>query len=273
MPPSTSERQGPPALQARARTTPVLDPDTEREIVRQARRGSQPARHRLVEAHMRLVMGVAKRYARRGGVAFDDLVSEGALGLMEAVQRFDPSRGTRFGTYAAWWVHAYIRRYAYANRRIVAVPATRNARKVVWALRRARTGIQQRTGRDATREELAEALGVSTGDIEMVEGVLAGRDVPIGPVEHAMDPPTAGPTPEDEAAERQSRSQAERTVREALGQLSEREREIVRRRILDDDAQTLTRLGQSFGISRERVRQIQQRAHGKLRESLGPEAA
>ena len=70
--------------------------------------------------------------------------------FVQAVQRFDPARGTRFGTYAAWWVHAYVRRYAYANRRIVSVPATRNARKVVWALRRARAEIQQRTGRDAT---------------------------------------------------------------------------------------------------------------------------
>ncbi|MFW5921433.1 MAG: sigma-70 family RNA polymerase sigma factor [Polyangiales bacterium] len=250
----------------------MLDPETERKLVRQVRRGSQAARHRLVEAHMRLVMAVARRYARRG-VAFDDLVSEGALGLMEAVQRFDPTRGTRFGTYAAWWVHAYVRRYAYANRRIVGVPATRNARKVVWALRRARAEIQQKTGRDATRDELAEALGVGPADIEMVEGVLAGRDVPIGPVEHAMDPPTAAPTPEDEAADRQAQSRAQEEVREALAQLSEREREIVRRRLLEDDAETLTMLGRSFGISRERVRQIQQRAHGKLRESLRPAAA
>jgi RNA polymerase sigma-32 factor len=261
-------------LRREAARAPILDVETERSLVKQLAEGSQRALQRLVTSHMRLVLSVAEKHTRQG-VSIDDLVSEGSLGLVEAARRFDAERGTRFGTYAAWWVRAYIRRYALANRRMVPVPSTRNARKVLWALRRTEREITQREGRPASREEVAEALGVGPEEVGTVQSVLGGRDVAIGPMDDGtiFEPAGDGPTPEDNAADNETHQHNLQRVTQALARLSEREREVVRQRILEDDSMSLASLGESFGVSRERVRQIQQRAQTKLRSSLVEQVA
>lgn len=224
---------------------------------------------RLVLAHLRLVLSVAHAY-RGGSAGLDDLVSEGCLGLMEAVRRFEVSRGNRFSTYAVWWVRAHLRRYALANRRIVAMPSTRGARRVLGSMARVRRDLCQREGRPVDRGELAEALGVSTSDVALVEAAYAGRDVPVGPTDElgSRDLASEAPSPEQLAADAEEALQHRRAVAEALASLSDRERTIVEHRLLDDERTSLQALGERFGVSRERVRQIQQRAQAKLRSAL-----
>ncbi len=195
---------------------------------------------------------------------------EGVLGLMEAAHRFDPERGIRFGTYAAWWVRAYIRRYALTNRRIVAPPSTRAARRIIASLRRTERELAADSGRCPERAEVAAAIGVSTEDLTMVEGLLGGRDVPIGPVDDGIgfEPVADAASPEQETAAEEARQQDAGAVHQALSLLSERERAIVQRRILDDERTSLSALGQTMGLSRERVRQLEKRAQLKLRDAL-----
>lgn len=256
-------------LRREASRAPMLTQEAEREFARRAKEGDRKALQALVDSHMRLAISVAERYSRQG-VPVEDLVGEASVGLVEAARRYDPDKGTRFGTYASWWVRAYVRRYCFANRRIVVGPSTRNARRIQWSLRRTERALTQSQGRAPTRDELAEALEASPEEIAMVESVLAGRDVPIGPVDEGpgFEAVANVPTPEEAAAEREIRLTSHRKLEEALARLTDREREIVRRRLLDDDASSLSVLGEDFGISRERIRQIQQRAETKLRTAL-----
>lgn len=258
----------------RAAAGPVLTVERERELVESLRTGSKKALDELVNSHMRLAVAVAKRYAR-AGLPLEDLVSEGSLGLVEAARRFDPDKGTRFGTYAAWWVRAFVRRYAYANRRIVPTPSTRNARKVLGSLGRVEREVSQRTGEAASQEELAQALGVQPEEVAMVTSALGARDLSIGPTEdgRTVEVPDEAPTPEDHAANEELRYVHTEKLDEAMNSLSEREREIVRQRFLTKRPATLSKLGAALGVSRERIRQLQVRAEGKLRAQLAARVA
>jgi len=252
-----------------AMEAPMLSAECEQELVARFQAGSEDALRRLMLSHLRLVLSLAKRYAGNSA-SIEDLISEGNLGLVEAARRFDAERGTRFGTYAAWWVRAHVRRYALANRRIVSAPSTRNARKVLSSLRKTQREIAQRVGRSAQREEVASELGVSENDIAMVESALGGRDVPLGPSDDGgtWELPGRGPTPEQQAAEDELADLQRARVGRALDTLSEREQVIMRRRYLDEDTATLAVLGESLGLSRERVRQLEKRAQKKLRSAL-----
>ncbi len=256
-------------VRAQAATAPMLDAVEEQVLLRRYREGEREALDKVVRAHLRLVLSIVERYAHHG-VPMEDLIGEGIVGLMEAARRFEEDKGTRFGTYAAWWVRAYVRRYALQNRRIVATPSTRAARRVLWGMRRAEREIAQEVGRAATHEEVAERLGVAPEDVDLVVGAMGGADVPIGIQEdgRGFDPADECPTPEECAAERERRERLSRQVSAAIARLDAREREIVRRRLLQEDSVSLSALGEVFGVSRERVRQLQRRAESKLRSAL-----
>jgi len=233
-----------------------------------ARTGSRSAHDQLLVAHLRLVLRIARGYVKHG-VPYEDLVGDGMVGLAEAAQRFDPERGVRFSAYAAWWIRAHIRRSTLANRRIVATPSTRAARKLIARLRETERALGQQLGRIATREEVAASLGVTADDVGMVDTALRERDVVVGDVEHGgVELADFGCSPEQLVADAELRADVERAVDHAVGTLTEREREIVRRRITSDDADTLNVVGQALGLSRERVRQIESKACEKLRTVL-----
>ncbi len=252
-----------------ANEAPILDAETELELIAAFKGGSSAALTRLLAAHLRLVLSIAKRYAGNGA-SLDDLVSEGNLGLVEAARRFELGRNNRFGTYAAWWVRAHIRKYALSNRRIVAAPSTRNARRVLSRLRRTQRDIAQREGRIADRAEVAKVLDVNESDVAMVEAALGGRDVTVGPVDDGSgwDLAVDQRSPEEETADCEYEDRCRDRITEALRELSPRERDIVVQRHLDDDGATLAVLGEKLGLSRERVRQIEKRAQKKLRSAL-----
>ncbi|HEY8429655.1 MAG TPA: sigma-70 family RNA polymerase sigma factor [Sandaracinaceae bacterium] len=249
---------------------PMLDAETEQEYLRRIQESDDPAAMQaLLLSHLRLVLSIAQRYTSNG-VTLEDLIAEGNLGLVEAARRFDRSKGTRFSTYAAWWVRALIRRFAIANRRIVGAPSTRNARRVLGRLRQAQRRLAAELGEAPTREQLAQALSVTPEEIAMVEGALSGRDVSLGPTEdgQVVELTSELESPEEAVAERELRAIHRRSIRAAFEALDERERAIVEKRLLDDDKDTLAHIGGSMGLSRERVRQIELRARQKLRDAL-----
>lgn len=253
------------ALRVRALGQPLLSEQVERDLVARAQAGDRAALDALLAAHMRLVYSVARSYAKHG-VPMEDLVAEGMLALCEAARRFDPSRGFRFATCGRCWLKAHLRRYTLHNRRIVSAPSTRNARTVIAHLRRTERRLAQETGAPPCVEQVASALSVKPSDITMVASALSGGDVEYD--DGARVPwVSPDPSPEEMVADAEVRADFETCLAEALDSLTPREREIVLQRTGNDVA-TLESLGATLGVSRERVRQIEERAKRKLRSAL-----
>jgi RNA polymerase sigma-32 factor len=252
-----------------AHSAPMLDAPREEALLRRiAERDDPAALAEVVAAHARLVVSMAGRFSR-SGLSTAELVAEGNLGLVEAARRFDATKGARFSTYAAWWVRARIARFSMENRRIVGAPSTRNARKLFGSMRKTERSLRQELGRSPTHADIARATGTTEADVAMVEGALASRDVVLG-VEDlgGVELGSHEPSPEQQLAEREEITRRARAVERAMRLLDAREREVVRRRLLEDEGETLAAIGQGLGLSRERVRQLEVRARGKLREAL-----
>jgi RNA polymerase sigma-32 factor len=251
------------------RTAHLLNNEQERELIASFRAGSRAALQTLVNAHMPLVRSIARRY--RGQARHDDdLIGEGRLGVLQAAQRFEPERGVRFAVYAAWWVRAFVRRFALDNRRIVRAPSTRIGRKLASKLPLTMQQMRQNRGRDVSDEELAEALAAPIEEVASVRLALSTPDLMLDDESNLRGGVLVDPvaTPEQQAAEHETRQRRAERVAKALEVLSSREREIVERRYLDEESATLAVLGARLGISRERVRQLESRARDKLREQL-----
>ncbi len=251
------------------RPTTLLTPDQERELVASFRQGSRAALQTLVSAHMPLVRSIARRY--RGHARHDDdLIAEGRLGLLQAAQRFEAERGVRFAVYAAWWVRAFVRRFALDNRRIVRAPSTRIGRKLASKLPSTMQRMRQDAGREVSDEELASALEAPIDEVASVRLALSTPDLMLDDDSNVRTGALVDPssTPEQQAADHETQLRLAKRVAKALEALSSREREIVQCRYLDDDGATLATLGARLGISRERVRQLESRARDKLREQL-----
>lgn len=241
-----------------------LTTEHEGKLVRRAREGSTPALNELVQAHQPMIDYMV-RQRPHGSCSQQDLRQQGALGLLRAVETFEPERGLRFWTYARWWVRASVRSFVWQNRRIVPLSSNRAHRRLATNIHR----VESELGSDATPAAIAEALGVTEEDVTRVQTALRQGDVsldgPQVPLTHHRDERS---NPEADAdAERKERRRRE-LVREALGQLDERERQIVEQRFLTDDPETLAGIGRRLGISRERVRQLSERALRKMRETM-----
>lgn len=250
----------------------LLERDEERLLVMRAQRGDSRARDRIVMAHMRWVVASAKRMAR-GGILLDDLVQEGVLGLLEAIERFDVERDVRFATYAGYWVRERMRAHAASCRRMVAAPSTRAARVVLRGHRRASSRLSAELGRAPSREEIATALGVAEQDVASCEATMFRGDRAVGSEDGSgvfVEPVAETPGPEEAVAEAEEKALRTERVSAALARLGTRERVVVERRFLvdDDDEQSLVEVGTQLGVSRERARQIQEVAREKLRLAL-----
>ncbi|GAB6845252.1 RNA polymerase factor sigma-32 [Methylorubrum rhodinum] len=237
------------------------------------------ALHRLISAHMRLVIALAGRF-RHYGLPMADLVQEGHVGLMEAAARFEPERDVRFSTYATWWIRASIQDYILRNWSIVRGGTSSAQKALFFNLRRLRARLMQSTEEQVGSEihsRIATAIGVSREDVALMDARLSGPDMslnaPVGEDSDAsserMDFLVDGAALPDETVS--ARVDGERRLiwlRQALTVLSERELRILRERRLAEDQATLEALGHRLGISKERVRQIENRALEKLRRAL-----
>jgi RNA polymerase sigma-32 factor len=253
---------------------PLLSPEQEMRLAQRWKQSRDPeAARRLTLSNLRFVVKVAFEY-RTYGVRVLDLIQEGNVGLLVAVQRFDAGRGYRLTTYAVWWIRAYIQDFIRRQWSLVRFGTTRAEQRCFYRLRREREKLE-RFGAVADPRRLAEVLGVREDTIAAIEARIVRRDQSLD------DPAFAGadetrasrlpddtPGPEHAAIEGQLDRVARARVRRALARLDPRERAIIERRYLDGKGTTLKELGKSFGISRERVRQLEARAKEKMRAQL-----
>ncbi|MCC7257141.1 MAG: RNA polymerase sigma factor RpoH [Gammaproteobacteria bacterium] len=254
---------------------PVLEPAEERALAHRFRdQHDLEAARELVLGHLRFVVHIARGYTGYG-LPLGDLIQEGNVGLMKAVKRFDPGVGVRLVSFAVHWIRAEIHEFVLRNWRLVRVATTKAQRKLFFNLRRAKTGLGW-LSRDET-EAIARDLGVPAGDVTEMEQRLAGQDLAFDPLPDADDEgpvspalylpaPDADPAATLEADDWQERA-ADR-LHAALEDLDARSREIVQARWATEQKATLQELASRFGISAERVRQIEQQALRQLRGAL-----
>ena len=249
----------------------LLSPEEELELARRIREGDAEARDRMIRANLRLVVTIAKEYAKIG-VPLLDLISEGNIGLMTAAEKFDPDKGTKFSTYAAWWIKQRIRRALRDQGKTIRLPAHLSDK--LFRMRRAAADLVQELGREPSAEEVAVRIGVPEKTVrEWMELMRepVSLDQPAGDGDGKA---TVGDRVADRAAEDIGAGMDNRQLLEEmeghLKELPERERLILERRygLNGREAESLEEIGARLGITRERVRQLQNAALERLHERM-----
>ena len=254
---------------------PLLEKDEEYMLARSyAEHGDTDAAHKLVTSHLRLVAKIALGY-RGYGLPVSDLVSEGSIGLMKAVKKFDPDRGFRLSTYAMWWIRASITEYVLRSWSMVKLGTMAAQKKLFFSLRKMKNSLNIMDNGDLTPAqltELSEAMNVSEVEINSMNRRLMARDTSLNAPLSQEDETTEfqdtliseTPSPEVISADSQELSFRRKLLKDAMANLNEREQDIITERRLSEDPVTLDELGKRYGISRERVRQLEARAFEKI---------
>jgi len=256
-------------------TFPILGKEEEYMLaVRLRDYGDTEAAHKMVTSHLRLVAKIAMSY-RGYGLPVADLVSEGNIGLMKAVKKFDPERGFRLSTYAMWWIRASITEYVLRSWSMVKLGTMAAQKKLFFSLRKVKNRLDIIDTGELSPEQtaaLSEAMNVSENDIKDMNRRLSARDAslnaPLSRDEEGIEFQDTlvddNPSAETLTADRQELSFRRELLVDAMAELSERERDIINERRLNDEPLTLEVLGERYGISRERVRQLEVRAFEKI---------
>jgi len=262
---------------AEIRRFPMLQPEEEYMLAKRWREhGDREAAQRLITSHLRLVAKISMGY-RGYGLPIGEVVSEGNVGLMQAVKRFEPEKGFRLATYAMWWIRASIQEYILRSWSLVKMGTTANQKKLFFNLRKAKSQISALEEGDLKPEQvkiIATKLGVSEQEVVDMNRRLGGDASLNAPIRQEgegewqdwlVDEST---NQESLLVEQEESSNRHAALREALSVLNERERRIFEARRLSDDTVTLEELSTEFGISRERVRQIEVRAFEKVQAAV-----
>lgn len=250
--------------------SPLLSADEEKYFGRLSLKGDEAARRRMIESNLRLVVKIARRYINRG-LAFLDLIEEGNLGLIRAVEKFDPERGFRFSTYATWWIRQTIERAIMNQTRTIRLPV--HVLKEINFYQRAAKVLAQQLDHSPTTEEIADKLDVPIEDVKRMLGLEDRVTSVDAPLDSDPERTLLDALPDEKATDPAETLQNEKVlahIDEWLGMLTEKQREVVERRfgLKGRDVSTLEQVGKDVGVTRERVRQIQVEALQRLRTLL-----
>ena len=270
-------------ISRKAMKAELLDAETELRLAYAWRdQRDEASLHRLINAYMRLAISMAAKF-KRYGAPMNDLIQEAGLGLMKAADKFDPDRGVRFSTYAVWWIKASIQDYVMRNWSMVRTGSTSNQKSLFFNLRRVQAQLEREAsqrGEQLDRHQLhqliATEVGVPIHDVEMMDGRLSGSDYSLNATQSVEDEGREWIDTIEDISE-----QADETYEvnhdtdllrvwllDALNGLSDRERLIIRERKMRNEPRTLESLGIELGLSKERVRQVEAAAFGKMRKFL-----
>jgi RNA polymerase sigma-32 factor len=261
------------------RKFPMLTKDEEFMLAKRWREHEDPkAAHRLVTSHLRLVAKIAMGY-RGYGLPIGEVISEGNVGLMQAVKKFEPDKGFRLATYAMWWIRASIQEYILRSWSLVKMGTTASQKKLFFNLRKAKSAISAFQDGDLRHdqvEQIATKLGVEESEVISMNRRLSGPDASLNApmrVDGESEwqdwlEDTGAVSQETQVAEDQERTQRMSLLDAAMTELTDRERHILTERRLKDEPTTLEELAAQYGVSRERVRQIEVRAFEKLQKAM-----
>ena len=256
----------------------MLDAATEHALALAWRdQRDEAALHRLITAYSRLAISVATRF-RRYGLPLDDLIQQGNLGLMRAAEKYDPDNGARFSTYAAWWIRASMQEFVMRNWSVVRTATNASQKKLFFHLRKTLAKLDDGQPRDeALSKSVARELDVPEEQVEIMLGRMSGQDLSLNTpqsdgeeggrdwMEMLEDDSVAT---EEQVLDDLETTRRRRLLHDAVDALPEREKLIITERHLVDDPRTLAEIGGDLGISKERVRQLEERAMGRITQSL-----
>ncbi|MEO0981586.1 MAG: RNA polymerase sigma factor RpoH [Pseudomonadota bacterium] len=273
-----SPEQGLSRYLSEIRKFPMLEKGEEFMLARRwAEHEDTAAAEKMVTSHLRLVAKIAMGY-RGYGLPMAEVISEGNVGLMQAVKKFDPDKGFRLATYAMWWIRASIQEYILRSWSLVKLGTTAAQKKLFFNLRRIKGEIQALDEGDLKPEqvkEIADRLGVTEKEVISMNGRMSGSDASLntpmgaeGDMEWQDWLADEDPTPANEFADRQEFDARMQLLEAAMEDLNERERHILTERRLTDDPKTLEELSEVYNVSRERIRQIEVRAFEKLQKAM-----
>jgi len=262
-------------------TTPLLSREEERKLADLwTETRDREAGQKLVLSNLRFVIKIAKEYTKYG-FKLPELIQEGNMGLLHALDKFDSKKGYRLITYSVWWIRAYIQAYILRSWSIVRTGTTRVQRKIFSSLQKARQKIALLSSETPTRKQLAAALDVSQDDFDVAMNRIEARDMSLDQPLHGDDQDKSFgdtlvdqvPNAEDQLIKEDIKARVRQKLDDIYDDLQPRERFLLDKRILADVPMTLEDAGKEFGVTRERVRQLEERLKGKLQASFKQEAA
>ena len=255
---------------AQLRETPLLTKEQEEELFSRLQNADDmDAARKLVMSHLRFVVHIAKTY-KGYGLPLLDIIQEGNVGLMKAVKKFDPSKKVRLLSFAIYWIRAEIHEFVLKNWRIVKVATTKAQRKLFFKLRSKKTTSNWLSKKEA--DDIASELNVDAKTVKLMENRLSGTDVAFDPVDDEDNAPSAYLTqntnPLSLLEAQDSENDNSKKLAEALSELDERSRDIISQRFLSENKPTLDQLSKKYKVSKERIRQIEEKSLTALKESI-----